>query len=135
MVTFDPDSGKAGGSVVVDVASGESGSGARDSRMHANVLESAKYPEAVFLPDRVEGKLAPEGLSALKIHGLFRIHGGEHEVTMDAQAMVTGGVVSGDVTFDIPYVAWGMKDPSNFLLRVGKTVRMNIHVSGDPQPR
>ncbi|HVW87362.1 MAG TPA: YceI family protein, partial [Bryobacteraceae bacterium] len=39
-ITFDPDTGKAAGEVVVDVQSGESGSGARDRRMHANVLES-----------------------------------------------------------------------------------------------
>ena len=42
---FDPDSGRASGEVVVDATSGESGSSARDSRMHKNVLESAKYPE------------------------------------------------------------------------------------------
>ncbi|MES1257768.1 MAG: YceI family protein [Acidobacteriota bacterium] len=129
-ITFDPESGKAGGSVVVDVKSGESGSEARDRRMHANVLESAKYPEAVFTPDRVEGALAPEGLSRIKVHGAFRIHGADHEMTMSVQATQTGGLMAADITFDVPYVAWGMKDPSNFLLRVGKTVRMNIHVSG-----
>jgi polyisoprenoid-binding protein YceI len=47
-VIFDPESGKAGGEIVVDVASGDSGSGTRDSRVHANVLESGKYPEASF---------------------------------------------------------------------------------------
>jgi polyisoprenoid-binding protein YceI len=122
-ITFDTDSGKASGSVIVDVKSGESGNSTRDSRMHANVLESAKYPEAVFTPDRVEGKLP-----ALKIHGMFRIHGADHEITMNAQTKSIAGQLETDISFGIPYVAWGMKDPSNFLLKVGKTVEMNIHV-------
>src|SRR4051812_1628691 len=56
-IDFDTDTGKASGQVVVDVTSGNSGSDARDSRMHANVLESKKFPEAVFTPDHVEGAL------------------------------------------------------------------------------
>ena len=60
-LTFDPSTGKAAGALVVDATSGESGSGARDGRMHRNVLESGKYPEITFVPDRVIGKVNLEG--------------------------------------------------------------------------
>jgi polyisoprenoid-binding protein YceI len=133
-ITFDPETGKASGSIVVDVASGESGSNARDSRMHANVLESKKFPEAVFTPDHVEGQFALSGGSSVKLHGTFRIHGADHEITMDVQSNVASDQVTADATFDIPYVAWGMKDPSNFLLKVGKTVRMEIHSTARLKP-
>ena len=63
---FDPETGKASGEIVVDAASGESGSAARDKRMHANILESARYPEIVFRPDRVEGKSRREGASDVR---------------------------------------------------------------------
>jgi polyisoprenoid-binding protein YceI len=129
-IHFDPDTGKASGEVVVDVKSGESGSGARDSRMHSNVLESQKYPEAVFTPDRIEGKLAMQGTSAVKVHGIFRIHGADHEITANADANAMGDRLGVHITFDVPYVAWGMKDPSNFLLKVGKTVQMSIDAGG-----
>jgi polyisoprenoid-binding protein YceI len=125
-IKFDPDSGKASGEVVVDVASGDSGNGARDSRMHANVLESTKYPDAVFTPDRIDGKLSLAGASQVKVHGVFRIHGADHEMIMNADAKAAGDKLDVHLTFDIPYVAWGMKDPSNFLLKVGKTVQMSI---------
>jgi polyisoprenoid-binding protein YceI len=129
-IRFDPDSGKASGEVVVDVASGDSGSGARDSRMHANVLESGKYPEAVFTPDRIDGKLAMGSSSTVRIHGIFRIHGADHEMTVNAVAKVAGDRMDVHIAFDLPYVAWGMKDPSNFLLKVGKTVQVSIDASG-----
>lgn len=133
-LVFDTGTGKAAGEVVVDVRSGNSGSGARDSRMHANVLESAKYPEAVFRPDRIEGTLAPQGDSSLKVHGALQIHGSEHEVTMNAHMSAVAGQTDTVITFDIPYVSWGMKDPGNFLLKVGKTVQMTIHTIASPRP-
>jgi polyisoprenoid-binding protein YceI len=134
VITFDTTTGKAAGEVVVDVKSGESGSGARDSRMHAKVLESVKYPEAVFSPDRIEGTLAAQGESSLKLHGVFQIHGSTHEVTMNVQVRAAAGQTDTAITFEIPYVAWGMKDPSNFLLKVGKAVQMTIHTTATPQP-
>jgi polyisoprenoid-binding protein YceI len=134
-IRFDPETGKASGEVVVDVASGESGSGARDSKMHSSVLESAKYPEAVFTPDRIDGKLAMTGASHVQVHGTFRIHGAEHEITMNADVKVADRKMDVHITFDVPYVAWGMKDPSNFLLRVGKTVQVTIEAGGLAVPR
>jgi len=132
-IDFNTETGKASGQVVVDVASGNSGSEARDSRMHANVLESKKYPEAVFVPDRVEGTLSVPGTSAVKLHGTFTIHGAAHEMAMEVQASATGDQIRATMTFEIPYVAWGMKDPSNFLLKVSKTVQMSIETAGPLQ--
>src|ERR1700683_3195973 len=53
-IRFDPETGKASGEIVIDVPSGASGSGMRDKRMHKDILESQKYPEAVFVPDKVD---------------------------------------------------------------------------------
>jgi polyisoprenoid-binding protein YceI len=128
-ITFDPDSGKAGGQVVVDVASGKSGSEARDRRMHANVLESAKYPEAVFY-SRPDGKLEVPGTSNMKLYGVFRIHGADQETAMDVQTKSGEDRMDATIAFDVPYVAWGMKVPSTFILKVNKSVRLGIKVSG-----
>src|SRR5690348_13402203 len=45
---LDPETGLAGGSLVVDAASGDSGSDARDSRMRSNILETGRFPEITF---------------------------------------------------------------------------------------
>ena len=129
-IVFNPDTGKAGGEVVVDAASGQSGSNARDGRMHKNVLESVKYPDASFNPDRFEGKIDLNGTSNVRLHGMFHIHGDIHEITVPVQMTAKGGSVNVEIKFDVPFVAWGMKDPSTFMLKVGKLVQVDLRASG-----
>ena len=130
LITFDSSTGNASGEIVVDVASGNSGGGTRDKRMHKEILESARYPEAVFTADRVRGDLAPRGASELDVHGAFQIHGASHEMTLHFRAEVNGAEVASSTGFTIPYVQWGMKNPSNFLLKVSDKVEMNIKAVG-----
>jgi len=132
-VTFDSETGKASGEVVADLSTGQTGNDGRDKNMHARVLESAKYPEAVFTVDRFEGKFDPAGASAVKLHGAFKIHGVAHELTMDVKSKSANGQLDADITFSIPFISWGMKDPSNFLLKVGKTVDVAIHTTAPLQ--
>ncbi len=128
-VHYDPDSGKVSGAIVVDVPSGASGNPTRDRRMQKDVLESQRYPEATFTPDRVDGKLAPEGPSKIDVHGVFNIHGADHELMLHFQVERAAGQYTASTHFTIPYVQWGMKDPSNFLLKVDKTVDMDIQTT------
>jgi len=130
---FDSVTGQATGEIVVDVASGNTGNGGRDKRMHREILESARYPEAVFTADRVSGELAPRGESQLDVHGRFQIHGASHEVTFHFRAEVKNGEVAASTGFVIPYVQWGMKNPSNFLLRVSDKVELNVQAIGRVQ--
>ncbi len=129
-IVFDNETGKASGEVVVDATSGDSGSSARDGRMHKNVLESAKFPDIAFTPDRFEGKVEPTGVSNIKLHGMFQIHGATHEIIVPVKASANGDRLEADLKFDVPYVEWGMKDPSNFILKVGKSVAIEMHASG-----
>ena len=90
-VHFDPASNKISGEILVDAASGHSGSDGRDKKMHSEVLESARYPEIAFRPDRVEGRVADLGASTILVHGMFRIHGAEHEMTIPVQVKMGQG--------------------------------------------
>ena len=127
---FDPDTGKASGRLVVDATSGDSGSHARDSRMHRNILESAKYPDIVFAPDRIDGRVNLEGDSQVQVHGGFSIHGALHELLLPARVHANHGQVSVTTHFDVPYVKWGMKNPGTLFLRVGDQVRIDIEAAG-----
>ena len=129
-IMFDPSTGKASGAIIVDVASGTSGNGMRDKRMHKEILESARFPEAVFTADRFKGEFAPRGASELDVHGAFQMHGASHDMTFHFRAEANGGEVAAATGFTIPYIQWGMKNPSNFLLRVSDRVEINIQAVG-----
>jgi polyisoprenoid-binding protein YceI len=128
-VRFDPATGAASGSVIVDVASGASGSAARDRKMHKEVLESRLFPEAVFTPDRVEGHLVPEGAAELQVHGRLEIHGGEHELVFETHVESRGHELIATMHAVLPYVQWGLKNPSTFLLRVNDKVQLDIRTT------
>lgn len=130
-VHFDPESGKASGEIVVYAPSGESGSSARDKRMHKEILETAKYPEVIFRPTQVEGKVGPSGASNVKLSGIFSIHGADHDVVAQVHAELAGDRWKGTSKFEVPYVQWGIKDPSNFLLKVKPVVEVELEMSGE----
>lgn len=123
---FDAQSGNASGELVVDAASGDSGSPARDKRMNSAILESAKYPEITFRPDRVEGTVFPDRRSQVQLRGIFTIHGEGHEILIAISVEVVEGQYRVDGLFEVPYVKWGMKNPSTLMLRVSDKVVIAI---------
>jgi polyisoprenoid-binding protein YceI len=127
---FDPQTGKAGGEIVVDARTGESGNGSRDARMHKEILQTAKYPDVVFHPTQVEGKVTPSGASDVQLHGIFVIHGSEHELIAPVHAELAGDHWKGTAKFELPYKQWGIKDPSNFFLKAKPVVNVELEISG-----
>jgi polyisoprenoid-binding protein YceI len=130
-VHFDPATNNVSGEILVDATSGHSGSDGRDKKMHKEVLESGRYSDIVFRPDRVEGQVAALGDSAVQVHGMFTIHGAEHEITIPVRVEMAPGRWTATSRFTVPYVKWGMKNPSTFVLRVDQLVGIDIQASGD----
>jgi polyisoprenoid-binding protein YceI len=75
----------------------------------------------------VTGKVAAQGASQVKLHGTFSIHGAEHEVELPVDVEARDGQYRATVKLSVPFVAWGMKDPSTLFLRVEKHVDITIH--------
>ncbi|QOY85491.1 YceI family protein [Paludibaculum fermentans] len=128
-VRFDPATGNASGELIVDARTGASGNDSRDGRMHKSILESAKFPDVVFKPKHVDGQVPAQGSATLQVHGSFLLHGSEHEATLPIQVSVEPGHIGADSKFSIPYVAWGLKNPSTFVLRVNEKVDLEIHAA------
>ncbi|HVO97887.1 MAG TPA: YceI family protein [Bryobacteraceae bacterium] len=129
-IQFDAATGACSGEIVVDAASGDSGSGARDKRMHQNVLESQKFPEISFAPSKLRGTVNPSGESKVEIDGFFTIHGAAHPLTASAIVTITGGQMQAKAHFAVPYVAWNMKNPSTLFLKVGESVDIDLDSTG-----
>jgi len=134
VMNLERESGQASGEIVVSAKSGESGNDSRDAKMHKEILETARYPEAVFHPTWVEGKVAPTGPCDVRVHGTFSVHGADHEITALVHAEIAADSWKGTAKFDVPYVEWGIRNPSNFLLKAGKVVSVEAEMSGRLQP-
>ncbi|HEV2116215.1 MAG TPA: YceI family protein [Terriglobales bacterium] len=129
-IRFNPANGEASGALVVDATSGDSGNARRDRRMHRQILEDQKYPEIVFTPQHVSGKLASQGTSQMELQGVMSLHGQQHPMTIAMPVQVSHDQASADVHFVVPYVKWGLKNPSTFILRVSETVNIDVHAVG-----
>lgn len=129
-VEFDPAGGPASGRIVIDATAAATGSSGRDKTMHKEVLESEKYPEFVFLPERLDGAVARDGQSQAVLVGRLEIHGVVKPVSLPASITVVGDRVEATASLTIPFVAWGMHDPSVLFLRVAKEVVVDLAIKG-----
>ena len=127
---LDPATGKVTGEIVVDARSGDSGSGMRDRKMNREVLESDRYPDIAFRPDHIDGTVPLQGKSSVRVHGIFAIHGAEHELTVPAEVEVSSDHWTATLHFAVPYTNWGMKNPSNLFLKVSESVDIDLSATG-----
>lgn len=130
-VRFDPATGEAAGTITVDAKSAETGNGSRDKTLHEKVFESELFPSFVFTAEGVEGSLPADGKGQVRLRGTMRIHGDDHPMVLPAEVEVHGDEVVADVAFEVPYVAWGMHNPSIMFLRVADAVAVTVHAEGN----
>jgi polyisoprenoid-binding protein YceI len=129
-IRFDPATGKMSGSIIVDATSGESGNAGRDRKMHREILESGKYPEIIFTPNEAKGAFNPNGPSRLEVSGQMRLHGQDHEMTLPIDIQPAGRQLQITMHITIPYIQWGLKNPSTFILRANDKVEIDIRAVG-----
>jgi polyisoprenoid-binding protein YceI len=129
-VQVDPDTHTASGRFVLDATSAQTGIGRRDAKMHEKILESARFPDIVFEPQRVSGQLNPVGRGQFELHGILELHGTKRPMDMTVISNSDGTHVTATGKMIVPYLEWGLKDPSFFILRVEKEVRVTIHAAG-----
>jgi polyisoprenoid-binding protein YceI len=98
--------------------------------MHRQILEDQKYPEIIFTPQHVTGKLAAQGTSQVELQGVMTLHGQQHPIAVSMPVEIDHDQVSADARFVVPYVAWGLKNPSTFVLRVSDKVSVEVHAVG-----
>jgi polyisoprenoid-binding protein YceI len=125
-IRVDPVSGRMLGSLVVDAASGDSGHSVRDARMNNSVLEVQSFPEIRFEPQQVESHGTPPGEFPVSVRGVMTIHGSTHPLTVVARVERHNDTVVVHCNFAIPYVAWGLKDPSILFFTVAREVDVEV---------
>lgn len=132
-IDFDPQTGDASGTIVVDTGSGASGNDTRDGRMKKEFLEVPTFPVASYEVNHVNGYDPQQTIQKITVNGTMTLHGTKHALVMefalskDAKDPQSLAAVT---HFLIPYVAWGIKDPSNAFIHVEKEVLIEISARG-----
>ena len=133
-VNFDRTAMSISGSVVVAAGSGNSGEPSRDKKMNSDVLDATHFAEVSFAPKSYQGTIAASGDSTIQVAGVFTLHGTPHDLTVPMQIHIDGTSLTAKTHFKVPYVQWGLKDPSIFVLKVAKEVDIDLRLVGSLSP-
>jgi polyisoprenoid-binding protein YceI len=130
VIDFDPGTAKIGGNVVVAAGTGKTGNDIRDKRMNNVILHVQQYATVTFSPRTYTGTIASTGDSTIQVTGVFTLLGTPHDLTIPIQIHRNGSNCIANAHFVIPYVQWGLKDPSFLLWKAEKQVDMDLNLVG-----
>jgi polyisoprenoid-binding protein YceI len=129
-LTFDRSAAKILGSVVVTAGSGKTGNGSRDKKMNKDILEVERYATVSFEPRSYVGVIAPSGDSTIRVTGIFTLLGTPHEITIPILVHLEGTAATAKAHFVLPYIQWGLKDPSFLFWKADKEVAIDLFLTG-----
>ena len=129
-VEFDCSSPRMSGSVVVLAGSGKTGNGNRDKKMNKEILRVEQHATVSFEPKSYAGVIAPLGDSTIQVTGIFTLLGAAHEITMPILVHLEGTTATAKAHFTVPYIQWGLKDPSFLFWKADKAVAIDLFLTG-----
>jgi polyisoprenoid-binding protein YceI len=130
MIDFDRTAATISGAIDVAAGSGNSGNQSRDKKMTNEVMDAMHFTDVSFVPHSYQGTIATTGDSTIQVSGTFTLHGTPHEITVPAKIHMDGSDCTVKTHFTVPYVKWGLKDPSIFILKVAKEVDIDLTLVG-----
>ncbi len=129
-IEFDRSTTRMLGSVVVLAGSGKTGNESRDNKMNKDILKIERYATISFEPKAYMGTIAPSGESNLQVTGIFTLLGTPHEITIPILVDVEGTAATAKAHFVVPYVEWGVKNPSFLIWKADNNVAIDLFLSG-----
>ena len=129
-IEFDPSTPKMSGSVVVLAGSGKTGNGSRDKKMNKDILEVEQHATVSFEPKSYAGTIAPSGDSTIQVTGIFTLLGTPHEITIPILVHLESTTAAAKAHFVVPYVPWGLKNPSFLFWKADNDVAIDFSLTG-----
>jgi polyisoprenoid-binding protein YceI len=129
-IEFDRSNPKMSGSVAVLAGSGKTGNDSRDKKMNKDILKVEQYTTVSFAPKTYTGTIAPSGDSTIQVSGVFTLLGNPHDLTIPMQIHLDGSKATAKAQFVIPYVQWGLKNPSFMFWKADNDVAMDLNLVG-----
>jgi hypothetical protein len=129
-IEFERSGGKIGGSVVVAAGSGKTGNDARDKKMDKDILKTDQFTTVTFAPKSYTGTIPASGEGTIEVKGIMTLLGTPHEITVPMQVQIAGEKCTAKTHFAVPYVDWGLKNPSFLVFRAENEVGMDLKLVG-----
>jgi polyisoprenoid-binding protein YceI len=129
-IEFDRSAPKMSGSVTVLAGSGKTGNDSRDKKMNKDILKVDQYTTVSFAPKTYTGTIAPSGDSTIQVSGVFTLLGNPHDLTIPIQIHMDGSKATARAQFVVPYVQWGLKNPSFLFWKAENDVAIDINLVG-----
>ena len=129
-LVFDRGAPAMSGSVVVLAGSGKTGNGSRDKKMNKDILDVEQHATVSFEPKSYSGSIAPSGDSTIQVTGIFTLLGTPHEITIPILVHLEGTTATAKAHFVVPYIQWGLKDPSFLFWKADKEVAIDLFLTG-----
>jgi polyisoprenoid-binding protein YceI len=129
-IEFDRRNPKMSGSVAVLAGSGKTGNDSRDKKMNKDILKVDQYTTVSFAPKTYTGTIAPSGDSTIQVSGVFTLLGYPHDLTIPMQIHLDGSKATARAQFVVPYVQWGLKNPSFMFWKAENDVAIDLNLVG-----
>jgi polyisoprenoid-binding protein YceI len=129
-IGFDSGNPKMSGSVAVLAGSGKTGNNSRDKKMNKDILKVDQYANVSFAPKTYTGTIAPSGDSTIQVSGVFTLLGNPHDLTIPMQIHMDGSKATARAQFVVPYVQWGLKNPSFMFWKADNDVAIDLNLVG-----
>ena len=130
-IEFDGSNPKMSGLVVVLAGSGKTGNDSRDKKMYKDILKVDQYTTVSFVPKTYSGTIAPSGNSTIQVSGVFTLLGNPHDLTIPMQIHIDGSKATAKAQFVVPYVQWGIKNPSFLIWKAENDVAIDLSLVGN----
>lgn len=129
-IEFDRGAPNMSGLITVDATSGKTGNSSRDKKMDKDILKVRQYATVTFQPKSYTGTIAPSGDSTIQVTGIFTLLGTPHQITVPVTMHLDGGSTTATAHFVVPYVQWGLKNPSFLFWKVDNDVAIDLNLVG-----
>jgi len=130
-INFDRTASHISGIVIVAAGSGKTGNDGRDKKMNKDILKVDQFATVSFAPKTYDGTIAPSGDSTIQVSGVFTLLGTDHDLTIPMQIQIDGSKATAKGQFVVPYVRWGLKNPSFLIWRAENDVAIDLTLVGN----
>jgi polyisoprenoid-binding protein YceI len=129
-IEFDHSTPKMSGSIIVLAGSGKTGNDTRDKKMNKDILLVEQHALVSFEPKTYSGTIAPSGDSTIQVTGIFTLLGTPHEITIPILVHLDSATAAAKTHFVVPYVQWGLKNPSFLIWKAENDVAIDLFLTG-----